>query len=239
MIACLITRFTPRHPGPKGRARKASIPPTWRGARFQGACSSSGSRRRDQVRSPRPRKALLALAAGTALVLAVVVPAAPVSAATTHIWPVCTSKTNESGWRYSTRTNHSPSHYNVDINWGSGADDRGRWVVASAAGTIVAKGDAGVSSYGKNITLRHADGTYSRYAHLEWYTSLGVNSSVVQGQLIGTIGYHWDGSTRQYHLHYEQMNAYRNQKAVYINGASVYYYGTRAFFPTHVRPSCP
>lgn len=183
--------------------------------------------------------------AGAVVATGLAASAPPAHAATNHVWPVCSPKTSETGWRYSTRPEHSPSGWNVDVNWGSGSADRGRGVVASAAGVIVGKAQAATTSYGKYITLKHADGTFSRYAHLESWTSLGTGASVSQGQQIGTIGYSGTSTNPVYHLHYEQMhasgtNSPGSYKPVYINGARLTYYtsGT-SFFPTAVRSTCP
>ncbi len=179
----------------------------------------------------------LSVLVGTAAVLAaVVVPAPPASALVSHIWPVCAPKANEGGWRYQTRSDHNPQ-LAVDINRGSGDDDKGRWVVASAAGTIHSKPTAPGQGYGKQVILKHGEGEYTQYAHLNWQTSLKPGTRVVKGQLIGTIG---KTGTAQYHLHYEQRRTPTGSlRKVRINGSQIGYPDTtRGFVPTHVSPSC-
>lgn len=181
-----------------------------------------------------------ALSFVAAAVATLVVPAAPAQAVTTKIWPVCTPTANQSGWRYSTYSSHNPQRA-VDINFGSGDMDRGKWVVASAAGTIHSKPVAAQTSYGKQVILRHGDGDFTQYAHLEWVTSLAPGTKVVKGQLIGTIGYSQNSSgARSYHLHYEQRTtATGSLRLAVINGAQLTYYTSgKAFVPTHVSPSC-
>ena len=133
----------------------------------------------------------------------------------------------------------------MDFNWNSTDDDKGKWVVASAAGMIVRKEDFPLTSYGTTVTLKHADGTYSFYAHLGWRTSKSVNTTVVKGQLIGTIGYMINRETgaRVYHLHYEQRTSLTGgARQATIGGTQIFYpdYSyKRSFFPTVVNSACP
>lgn len=207
----------------------------------EGAPVSLSTRLRRRLASSRSSRRLTALAFAAAAVGTLVVPAAPAQAVTTKIWPVCAPTANQSGWRYSTFSNHNPQRA-VDINWGSGDMDKGKWVVASAAGTIHSKPVAAQSSYGKQVILKHGDGDFTQYAHLDWVTSLAPGTKVVKGQLIGTIGYSLSSSgARSYHLHYEQRTtATGSLRLAVINGVQVTYYTSgKAFVPTHVSSSCP
>ncbi|MFE4062306.1 M23 family metallopeptidase, partial [Streptomyces sp. NPDC059096] len=87
----------------------------------------------------------------------------------------------------------SGSHSGVDFRAASGTP-----VVAVGTGTVVEAGWGG--SYGNNIVLRMADGTYTQYGHL---SSIGVSvgQSVTPGQRIGLSGA--TGNVTGPHLHFE------------------------------------
>ncbi len=184
----------------------------------------------------------LACAAAVAIG-SVAVPAAPAQAVASHMWPVCSSKVNEPGWRWETRIGgryrHNPP-LAVDINYGSWAEDAGRWVVASAAGRIEMIDRNAAGDYGRQVVLYHGTGDYTQYAHLDWVTSLGKGTRVKKGQLIGTIG---KTGTSVPHLHYEQRKTPTGslRKIVLSGKALSYEYpeSTAPFFPVHIRPSCP
>ncbi|MCF6473752.1 M23 family metallopeptidase [Nonomuraea sp. MG754425] len=89
-------------------------------------------------------------------------------------------------------------------NYGSDAIN-GETVRATAAGTAYFY-DAGSTSYGKWVEVRHSDGTRTRYAHLATMVrAAGGSLSVSQGTTIGTVG-STGGSTAP-HLHYEQRTS--------------------------------
>lgn len=163
----------------------------------------------------------------TLAAVAVVVPVGPAQAAVTHVWPVC-RKGTEGGWTYNTRTDHVPQNA-VDINWGSYDEDKERIVVASAAGTLVAKAEYG-SGYGDTLTIKHSDGTYSFYAHLKWRTTLSVGASIYKGRPIASIGQ--SGGQEYSHLHYEQRTGTSSgsAKRVVINGNQLTYFTDRKSF---------
>ncbi|MEV7084359.1 M23 family metallopeptidase [Streptomyces sp. NPDC093085] len=87
----------------------------------------------------------------------------------------------------------SGSHSGVDFRAASGTT-----VVAVGAGTVVEAGWGG--SYGNNIVLRMADGTYTQYGHL---SSIGVSvgQAVAAGERIGLSGA--TGNVTGPHLHFE------------------------------------
>lgn len=96
---------------------------------------------------------------------------------------------------------HSPSG---SIDWQSYGGDaiNGETVRATASGTAYFY-NAGSTSYGRWVEVRHGDGTRTRYAHLATQVrSPGQSMSVSQGTKIGTVG-STGGSTGP-HLHYEQ-----------------------------------
>ena len=76
---------------------------------------------------------------------------------------------------------------------------RGTTVRAVAAGKVISAGSAG--AYGKQIAIRHSDGTVTTYSHL---SSISVGSgTVTAGQKIGTVG--TTGNTTGPHLHFEVL----------------------------------
>ncbi|MEU6356460.1 M23 family metallopeptidase [Streptomyces sp. NPDC047072] len=87
----------------------------------------------------------------------------------------------------------SGSHTGVDFHAASGTS-----VHAVGRGTVVEAGWGG--SYGNQIVIRMADGTYTQYGHL---SSIGVSvgQSVTPGQQIGLSGA--TGNVTGPHLHFE------------------------------------
>jgi murein DD-endopeptidase MepM/ murein hydrolase activator NlpD len=87
----------------------------------------------------------------------------------------------------------SGSHTGVDFHAASGTS-----VHAVGRGTVVEAGWGG--SYGNEIVIRMADGTYTQYGHL---SSIGVSvgQSVTPGQQIGLSGA--TGNVTGPHLHFE------------------------------------
>jgi hypothetical protein len=99
---------------------------------------------------------------------------------------------------------HNPSG---SIDWQSYGGDAidGEPVRATAAGTAYFY-NAGSTSYGRWVEIRHGDGTRTRYAHLATQVRApGSSMAVNQGTQIGTVG-STGGSTGP-HLHYEQRNS--------------------------------
>jgi murein DD-endopeptidase MepM/ murein hydrolase activator NlpD len=122
----------------------------------------------------------------------------------------CGTRWRGSAWTSSGGTPHSPLK-SVDWNWGSGNDDKGKLVRASAGGTVEFADD-GAGGYGKTVVIRHgASGWKTRYAHL-LVGSLEVSRGDVigQGKVIGKVGQ--SGGQSSSHLHYEQIadNAVRD-----------------------------
>lgn len=87
------------------------------------------------------------------------------------------------------------SGYHTGVDF---AASLGTSVKSVGAGTVVSSGWGG--SYGNEVVIQHADGTYSQYAHL---SSLSVSSgeSVSGGQQIGLSGS--TGNSSGPHLHFE------------------------------------
>lgn len=87
----------------------------------------------------------------------------------------------------------SGSHTGIDFHAGMNTP-----VKSVAAGEIVEAGNGG--AYGNNIVVKHKDGTYTQYGHLN---SIGVSvgQSVKAGQQIGLSGS--SGNSSGPHLHFE------------------------------------
>ncbi|MEU8432673.1 M23 family metallopeptidase [Streptomyces sp. NPDC029216] len=87
----------------------------------------------------------------------------------------------------------SGSHTGIDFH-----ADEGTVVHAVGAGTIVEAGWGG--AYGNNVVIRHNDGTYTQYGHLN-SLSVSVGETVTAGQQIGLSGS--TGNSSGPHLHFE------------------------------------
>lgn len=107
---------------------------------------------------------------------------------TGFIWPADGAFTSGFGWRW------GRIHAGIDI-----AAPIGTPILAAASGVVEysAWNDGG---YGNMIDIRHADGTITRYAHMnELYVKEG--QTVSQGQTIGAMGS--TGFSTGPHLHFE------------------------------------
>lgn len=107
----------------------------------------------------------------------------------------------------------SSKHKGIDIGHKGGDNDN---ILAHSSGTIVDvctthnKNDKTGSSYGNYIKIKHFNGYYTLYAHLEKvYVKKG--QVVEQGQVIGYMGN--TGRSTAKHLHFEV----RNEKNIRIN----------------------
>ncbi|MFC7381750.1 M23 family metallopeptidase [Sphaerisporangium rhizosphaerae] len=114
----------------------------------------------------------------------------------------------------------------IDFN-GSANDgdrDRGRTVVAAAAGTVVISAYQTANGFGNLVKIRHSDGSATLYAHLSART-VSQGARVAQGQKIGAVG----NSSAKYkivsHLHYEQRSAAGKIVRATFNGAAFKYPG--------------
>ena len=88
-------------------------------------------------------------------------------------------------------------HHGIDL-----AARRGTPVLAAADGVVETSGDldAGGAKYGKTVSIRHADGRRSFYAHLD-ARQVAAGDAVRAGQVIGRSGA--TGKVSGPHLHFE------------------------------------
>ncbi|MCX5375394.1 M23 family metallopeptidase [Streptomyces sp. NBC_00091] len=87
----------------------------------------------------------------------------------------------------------SGSHTGIDFHAGTGTS-----VQAVGAGTVVEAGWGG--AYGNNVVIKHNDGTYTQYGHLD-SLSVSAGETVTPGQQIGLSGS--TGNSSGPHLHFE------------------------------------
>jgi len=98
---------------------------------------------------------------------------------------------------------HKVYHPGVDFNYGSGWDDFGQDIVAAKKGTIeyIYTG-WNHRGFGNFVIIKHEDGNYSRYAHMDKVRVVQGNK-VNEGSKIGTLG---NTGTQSPHLHFEIFN---------------------------------
>jgi len=99
------------------------------------------------------------------------------------------------GWRKHPIGGERSFHKGIDI-----AAPKGTPVVAAMDGRVMRSHYS--PSYGNVVYLRHADGTSTRYAHMNSRArGLHIGDTVLQGQLLGTVGN--TGLSDGNHLHFE------------------------------------
>ncbi len=124
--------------------------------------------------------------------------------------PTSTRITSKFGVRVHPVTGKAGSmHYGVDI----GATEGVASVIAAKSGVVVyppqgnkgncVKGDQSCGgSYGNYVIIQHSDGNYTLYAHMATNSlRVAAGDSVVQGQVIGTVGS--TGRSTGGHVHFE------------------------------------
>lgn len=120
--------------------------------------------------------------------------AASAAASLVFIWPVePTSVTSFFGRRTHPITRQFRSHQGIDL-----VARRGQRVHAAAAGAVARVGWNG--AHGLQVTVRHRDGTLTRYSHLS-RALVKRGAAVAQGQPVGLAGA--TGRTTGAHLHFE------------------------------------
>jgi murein DD-endopeptidase MepM/ murein hydrolase activator NlpD len=120
-------------------------------------------------------------------------PATTTSTGTAWVHPLTSGARGTSCYRTSSR----PSHNGIDLPAWSGTPIR-----AASAGTVTVKAYQ-ASGAGHFITLKHANGIYTRYHHLQQASALAIGATVQAGQTIGYVGA--TGNATGPHLHFEVM----------------------------------
>lgn len=110
-----------------------------------------------------------------------------------HCVPLEGEMTSPFGWREHPVTGAESFHYGVDI-----AAEDGTAIACFADGTVGAVGES--TTLGKYLTVNHADGVSTLYAHCS-AVSVTSGASVVQGQKIAEVGH--SGNATGPHLHFE------------------------------------
>jgi hypothetical protein len=103
-------------------------------------------------------------------------------------------------WTGTSRASHSPSSKAVDWNR---TDDVGDPVVAAAPGVVSVADSVNNSGYGRWVTVDHADGESTIYAHLN-SVSVGAGPADDQGTSLGDGG--TTGKSTGPHLHFEERD---------------------------------
>lgn len=101
------------------------------------------------------------------------------------------------GWRRDPFTGEARFHRGVDLRAAYGEH-----VMAADPGRVVFSGTQG--GYGTTVTIEHADGTQTRYAHLS-ATLVRPGDLVAAGQPVGQAGS--SGRATGPHLHFERLDA--------------------------------
>jgi hypothetical protein len=137
--------------------------------------------------------------------LALAAPAPPAGAASSSApdWvpfvgsrPVWCTMSNP-GWSGCQGHHSSPA---IDIGMPVGTP-----VVAAGPGVVHAREVDDVGAAGRYVAVAHADGSYSRYLHLD-RVDVAVGQSVLRGQQLGLSG--TSGSSTSPHLHYDEQKPY-------------------------------
>jgi murein DD-endopeptidase MepM/ murein hydrolase activator NlpD len=109
------------------------------------------------------------------------------------VMPVAGRPSSAYGARFDPIKKAEINHPGFDL-----AAPTGTQVSAAAGGTVTHAGPAG--TYGNLVTIRHADGFETRYAHLS-SVDVQVGAKVESGQPIGKVG--TTGYSTGPHLHFE------------------------------------
>jgi murein DD-endopeptidase MepM/ murein hydrolase activator NlpD len=104
--------------------------------------------------------------------------------------------TSAFGWRHDPLTGETRFHRGVDLRAAYGQD-----VMAADPGRVAFSGTQG--GYGTTVTLEHANGTQTRYAHLS-VALVRTGDTVAAGQPVGHAGS--SGRATGPHLHLERLD---------------------------------
>lgn len=122
-------------------------------------------------------------------------------------------------WQGATYTGHGAyNNYPLDFNQGSGDDDLGEVVVASASGTVSVRTEVDGDHV---VVIDHGGGWTSEYRHMRDRTR--TSGWVNRGEQVGTVGQESHPSVSP-HLHYEQRYEGVAQRAYFHGVAAPYSY---------------
>lgn len=110
-----------------------------------------------------------------------------------YVVPLSGTRTSDFGWREHPVTGKEAFHYGVDI-----AADEGAEICCFADGTVGVVGES--TELGKYLTVNHADGFSTLYAHCSAVT-VSPGAKVEQGTVIARVGQ--TGNATGAHLHFE------------------------------------
>lgn len=110
-----------------------------------------------------------------------------------YVSPLSGTMTSNFGWRDDPNGGGECFHYGVDI-----AGEEGAEIVCFADGTVGAVGDSTI--FGNYVTVNHADGFSTLYAHCSAITA-SAGQSVQRGEIIAKVGA--TGNATGPHLHFE------------------------------------
>lgn len=114
------------------------------------------------------------------------------------IYPLPSKKASVSGfeWRTNPVTGTTEFHKGLDF-----AENTGTPIYASEDGVVMRASDIG-DGYGINVVIRHTNGYWTRYAHMN-VVKVRVGSRVSAGEVVGLVGS--TGQSTGPHLHYEVL----------------------------------
>ncbi len=163
------------------------------------------------------------------LILCLLLAGCPAAQAESYLWPVPDSRTITQGYK--------SSHPALDIGGSAGIA-----IVATKGGTVVqvytgcnnySRGktcssscspNVGVDSknyspglcnygYGNGVVVKHSDGTYACYAHMQNNILVSKNQTVSQGTILGYMGS--SGNSTGAHLHFEVIDGHASAQGTY------------------------
>ncbi|HEX2865353.1 MAG TPA: M23 family metallopeptidase, partial [Deinococcales bacterium] len=95
-------------------------------------------------------------------------------------------------------------HTGLDLNFGGGDADLGMNVYAMASGAVEFAANTG-AGFGNVLVLRHDNGVWSRYCHLQGFgPGVKPGAHVDRGQLVAHVGK--TGGTTWAHLHFDILH---------------------------------
>jgi murein DD-endopeptidase MepM/ murein hydrolase activator NlpD len=123
--------------------------------------------------------------------------------------------TSPYGWRYDPISGQQKHHNGTDYSFGG---ILGHPIHAISGGTVSYVG-YNASGFGHNLTIRHADGWTSLYAHMREAPRVGNGAAVAAGQHVGNVGSTGYSTGPHLHLEITQPGGQRVNPESILNGA--------------------